>query len=199
MAHAPPLRIVRPIAPPDTEVTGAAPEASAGLSELSGHSGHPDLGALFRQHTRYVAAVALRILGRDDEVDDVVQEVFLAAVAGLRDRSSPEAVRGWLATVTVRRACRRLRHRRLRRLLGLERPAPPLLAPGLSADERVLLHRIYEVLDQLPVEQRVAWTLRHLEGEPLDRVAQLCGCSLATAKRRIAAAHTTLERRLGDV
>lgn len=194
MARAPLLRIVPPApdraAPGDGGRTDAAPRLATAERD--------ELGALLWAHTRYVGAVALRILGRDDEVDDVVQEVFLAALGGLRERPSPEAVRGWLATVTVRIASRRLRRRRLRRALGLDRPTPPLLAPGLGAEERVLLSQIYQALDALPVAERVPWTLRYLEGEPLEGVARLCGCSLATAKRRIAAAHATLERRLGD-
>ena len=183
MGHGPPLRIVRP--PP---TPAKAPEACPGPAA-------DPMETLFRDHARYVAAIALRILGRDDEVDDVVQEVFLAAIGGLRDCSSAPAVRGWLATVTVRRASRRLRLRRLRAILGLGRPAPSLPAPEANPEERVQLHRIYAALDELPVEQRVAWVLRHGEGEPLEDVARLCGCSIATAKRRIAAAHAALEGR----
>lgn len=194
MEQAPLLRLVR------SAPQAAAPTSVVATEEVRAAPAAADeeLAAIFRDHTRYVAAIALRILGRDAEVDDIVQEVFLAALSGLRDRSSPAAVRGWLATVTVRRTVRRLRQRRLRRLFGLDQKAAPVPAPGVSAEDRVMINRVYEVLDQLPVEQRVAWALRHLEGEPLDRVAALCECSLATAKRRIAAAHTTLERRLGD-
>ena len=50
---------------------------------------------------------------------------------------------------------------------------------------------------RISVEDRLAWTLRNVEQEPLDAVAQACGCSLATAKRRIASAQAVLERRLG--
>jgi RNA polymerase sigma-70 factor, ECF subfamily len=53
-----------------------------------------DLDALFRRYSAYVAAVALRLLGRDDEVDDVVQEVFLAALRGLRQLREEGAVKG---------------------------------------------------------------------------------------------------------
>jgi RNA polymerase sigma-70 factor (ECF subfamily) len=52
------------------------------------------------------------------------------------------------------------------------------------------------VLDRLPVNERLAWSLRHIEGEQLESVAVLCGCSLATAKRRIAAAQQAVERSL---
>jgi DNA-directed RNA polymerase specialized sigma24 family protein len=42
-----------------------------------------DLEALFRQYAPYVARIGHRLLGRGDEVDDLVQDVFLAAHRGL--------------------------------------------------------------------------------------------------------------------
>jgi RNA polymerase sigma-70 factor (ECF subfamily) len=56
--------------------------------------------------------------------------------------------------------------------------------------------QLQAVMERLPVNDRIAWVLRHLEGEPLDRVAEICGCSLATAKRRIAAAHQRIREGL---
>jgi RNA polymerase sigma-70 factor, ECF subfamily len=154
----------------------------------------------FRRYSGYVAAVAMRLLGRDDEVDDVVQEVFMASLTGLSRLNAPGAIKGWLATVAVRIAGRRLRMRRLRSFLGFDEiPGyDQIAAPGASPEDRALLARVYAVLDQLPVNHRLAWTLRHLEGEPLENVARLCGCSLATAKRRISAAHEALEKVLVD-
>jgi RNA polymerase sigma-70 factor (ECF subfamily) len=56
---------------------------------------------------------------------------------------------------------------------------------------------VYRALDRLGTAERLAWTLRHVEGERLDAVAQLCGCSLATAKRRIAAANAHVRKLTG--
>jgi RNA polymerase sigma-70 factor (ECF subfamily) len=154
------------------------------------------LELVFRRYSRYVAAVALRLLGRDDEIDDVVQEVFLQALKGLERLREPAAVKGWLATVTVRVAGRKLRVRRLRGFFGLDdRPEYEQLATAdTPPDERALLARVYALLDQLTVSERLAWTLRHVEGEQLDDVARICGVSLATAKRRIASAQAKLGR-----
>jgi RNA polymerase sigma-70 factor (ECF subfamily) len=122
-------------------------------------------------------------------------------MARLRD---PAAAKAWLATVAVRVAGRKLRRRRLRALLRIEERGghatryEDLAAPGASPEERALLARVYAVLDAMPVPLRLAWTLRHVEGERLEAVAALTGCSLATAKRRIAAAQEILERELGD-
>jgi len=42
-----------------------------------------DIDQLFRGYARYVSAIGLRLLGRRDEVDDLVQDVFMAAMGGI--------------------------------------------------------------------------------------------------------------------
>lgn len=155
---------------------------------------------VFRAHARSVGSLAFRLMGRDDEVNDVVQDVFFHAMGKLKQLRDPAAVRGWLATVTLRMVRRRLRVRRVKGFLGLEAtpPGDQLIAPGVSPDDRALLGQVYQALDDLPVNDRLAWVLRHVEGEQLDDVARLCGCSLATAKRRIAAAQAALDEVIAD-
>jgi RNA polymerase sigma-70 factor (ECF subfamily) len=152
------------------------------------------LDEAFRRYAGYVAAVATRLLGRDDEVNDVVQDVFVVALSGLEGLREPAAVKSWLATLTVRIASRKLRLRRLKSWVGLDRFAGylDLISQSASPEQRALLAHVYSLLDRMPVAPRVAWTLRYVEGHELDAIAQLCNCSLATAKRRIAAAHDAL-------
>jgi RNA polymerase sigma-70 factor (ECF subfamily) len=159
-----------------------------------------DLDALFERFAPYVASIGKRLLGREDEVDDLVQEVFLSAVRGIHGLRDPDAAKAWLATVAVRNAHRRLRRRRVLRWLGLADEVSPddLVDESVSPERRAKLVRVYALLDRLPPDQRIAWILRHVEGERLDVVARLCGCSLATAKRRITAAHDFLEGSLGE-
>lgn len=160
------------------------------------------LEELYVRFAPYVAAVATRILGRQAEVQDVVHDVFAAAVTGLRQRNNVHQVRGWLAKVAVRSASRQLRARRVRSFFERDDGSgeyEALVDPGASPEDRHTIQELYRTLDQLPARQRVAWVLRHVEGERLEEVAELCGCSLATAKRRIAAAQEKVLRRIGDV
>lgn len=159
-----------------------------------------DPATAFRHYGSYVAAVAHRLLGRDEGVDDTVQEVFLAAIRGLGTVRDPGAIKAWLARITVRVARRRLRLRRARRLLGLEEvPTSSLIGDtDASPEHRALLSAVYRVLDDMPAELRIAWVLRHVEGERLEDVAFLARCSLATAKRRIHAAEVRLEEALHE-
>jgi DNA-directed RNA polymerase specialized sigma24 family protein len=50
----------------------------------------------------------------------------------------------------------------------------------------------YRWLDRLPVHDRVVWVLRHIEGETLDAIVELCGCSKSTVQRRMRAAENAL-------
>ncbi len=157
------------------------------------------LDQYFRRYAPYVAKIGYRLLGRDDEVDDLVQDVFLAAYKGIQKLRDREAIKGWLATVAVRQARRRLRTRKLRGMVRLD--ATPdyveVADESASPEQRAMLANVYRILDGLPVNQRLAWSLRHVEGERLERVAELCGCSLATVKRRIKAAHDRIQAEVG--
>jgi RNA polymerase sigma-70 factor (ECF subfamily) len=154
-----------------------------------------DFDSLFRRYSPYVASIGVRLLGRDDEIDDLVQDVFLEAHRGLASVREPGAVKGWLARICVRRAVRRLRRRKLRSFLSLDTLAadPSLIAPEASPEARAEVTRLYERLARLPALERVVWVLRHLEGEGLDEIALLCECSKSTVQRRLRAADAALE------
>jgi RNA polymerase sigma-70 factor (ECF subfamily) len=160
-----------------------------------------DFDAAYERHSAFVAGVALRILGREGDVDDVVQEVFLHAFRARGSLRDPQRIAGWLKTITVRTAHRRLRRRRVLRFLGLEPEQTDygdVATFALTPEEGAVVARIYAALDDLPVGQRLAWTLRFVEGERLEQVAELCGCSLRTAKRWVNAANEAVRRKVDD-
>ena len=154
----------------------------------------PEFDALYAAHARYVAGLAGRLLGRDDEVADVVQDVFLIAHRGLGSLRAPGAVRGWLARVTVRIASRRLQKRRVRAFFGLGTTVDcDLVVDTRETPElRPLAAMLYAALDRMPTRYRLPWILHHLADQTLGGVADALGSSQATVKRRI----TEAERRL---
>ena len=160
------------------------------------------LGQLYAEYARFVAWFASRLLTRQDEVEDVVQEVFLIAARQLDSLTDPPKIRGWLKTVTLRRAARVLRWKRVRARFGLAKGSESaelwVASPEASPEDRAALRELFATLDGLPTDLRIAWTLRHLHDESLDGVAQLVGCSLATVKRRVAAAEARLRMELKD-
>ena len=95
-----------------------------------------------------------------------------------------------------------MRRGRLMRVLGLDRGADDatlatLAAPGTNADQRAELALIDRALGNVSANVRIAWMLRLVEGLELAEVASACGCSLATVKRRIAAAEDAVRAHIG--
>jgi RNA polymerase sigma-70 factor (ECF subfamily) len=136
------------------------------------------------------------------EAEDVVQDTFVIAFGQLKTLRAPAALRGWLAQIAVSLVRRRLRRGRLLRLLGLDRGADDatlaaLAAPGLDPEARTELALVDRQLGRLRTEPRIAWMLRRVDGLELTEVAAVTGCSLATAKRRIAEADQQLRRHVG--
>lgn len=155
--------------------------------------------ALFRRHAPMVNGLALRILGRDSEVDDLVQDSFIRAFDALGSLNEPQAFAAWLGSIVVRTASKLLRRRKLLTRLGLRRPSEPIdleAIVGRSAppDAAAELRAIYTMIDAMPVDVRVPLVLRRVEGMALEEIAAYVGVSLATVKRRVAAGEALLAK-----
>lgn len=164
-------------------------------------------GDLFDRYGPLVNRVLQRILGGGPDHDDRVQETFfeaLRSVASLRDGG---ALKAWVTTIAVRVARAELRRRKVRRFLLLSTSDElPEVADEDDPAARDLLRETWRVLETLPVDERLAFTLRYVHGEELTDVAAACDCSLATVKRWLARAeqrfvaqcktHPELARRL---
>ena len=146
---------------------------------------------LYLRHARSVAGTLHKLLGNDLELDDFVQDTFVIALDRLATLRDPRQVRSWLTTIAVRLARKRLvtrdRRRRFRLQVGQASPASSDPRDRAPADE------LYEALDQLPAKLRIPWILARVAGESLTETAAACEVSLATVKRRIAAAQARLD------
>lgn len=158
--------------------------------------------ALFRRHAPGVLTFARRLARDRQDADDVLQETFEIAFKHLDDLRDPRALRSWLLQIAVRQTQRRFR--RLRRLgwFGRRVPGDPetlvdQVAHDVSGEQRAELALLDVALDRLGDDERLAWMIRHVEGKDLEETATLCGCSLATVKRRIAAADRRVRAHLG--
>jgi len=154
--------------------------------------------ALYRRYAGYLLGMVVRMLGRREDAEEVVQDTFVAAFAELDALRDPEAVRAWLCQIAVSYVRRRLRKLKLLRVLGLDRGADDatladLAAPSLTPEGRSELALMDRALGRMDSAVRIAWTLRHVDGLELTEVATLLGCSLATVKRRLAAADAIVQ------
>lgn len=191
---------------PAAEGGDPAPATVAGLVARCQQGERAAQRLLYLQHVQSVNALAVRLLGRSAEAEDVVQDTFVTAFTRIHQLREGALFRAWLLRIAVREVHRRFRRQRLLAALGLGRRAASepdasleqLAAPGLPAEARAELRLLDRVLTRLPARERVAWMLRHIEGLELTEVASACDTSLATIKRWLTRAEQQVQRHLRE-
>ncbi|CAL9462525.1 ECF RNA polymerase sigma factor SigC [Streptomyces sp. enrichment culture] len=179
----------------------ASADASTTAWALAARSGDADAGdrfvrALHRDVLRYVT----HLCGDPQAVDDLAQDTFLRALAGLHRFEGRAPARVWLLAIARRAVVDSHRYAAARPRLSdapdwraaVERSQPRGL-PGF--DDGVAL---LALLATLPDERREAFLLTQLAGLPYADVAARTGCPVGTVRSRVARARADLRRLLAD-
>ena len=149
---------------------------------------------LYRRHVDRVYRCVARILGPlDGDVEDVVQQVFLAALDGADRFGGRAQVGTWIIGIATRRALdeararqRRARWAKVTEWVGLGRPAarPDVRLGARSAAE--------VALDTLTPEQRTVFVLHDVEGHTFAEIRDMTNTGISTLHARLKAAHKRL-------
>jgi len=159
---------------------------------------------LMRRYNQRVYRCVRSILRNEVEVEDVMQEVYLAAFCHLGDFEGRSGVATWLTRIAVNEALSRLRTRG--RFVGSdpdeEGEDAMWLSPSAARDpeERAItqgLGRALELaVDGLPTSYRTVFVLREVEGLTTLETAQALGLSEPVVKTRLHSAKAQLRERL---
>jgi RNA polymerase sigma-70 factor (ECF subfamily) len=183
------LRLVRPR---EDAAPGSAAARDPGRVRAAQQGDGDAWAELYDLHAPYLHGVLLNVLGPDEEIGDVLQEVFLEAVRGIGRLENPSRLRDWLVTIAVYRARALIRRRRRfawLRFGGATEDDEP--EGGLASDVDGAMRALYRVLYTMPADDRVVFALRYVAGFELVEVAEARGVSLATIKRWLRRAETT--------
>jgi RNA polymerase sigma factor (sigma-70 family) len=151
---------------------------------------------LLERHGPMVLRLARRLLGQEQDAEDIFQATFLlfARKAGtIRKRQS---VSSWLYGVAYRLAGR-AREQRAHRKAQEKRAATMHAAkPQAATAWQDLQELLEDVLAQLPEKYRTPLILCYLEGKTQEQAAQQLGCPLGTVRSWLARGRSLLRRRL---
>jgi RNA polymerase sigma-70 factor (ECF subfamily) len=160
---------------------------------------------LVKRWERPIYALAYRVLGREEDARDVVQEAFLRAFRALPGFKGQAKFSSWLYRITLN-LCRDWIRRRNR--------TPELQAPEgvdvieLAAEQgptesvedvvnrKDLSRRVARAMGVLSEDQRTAIILKEYEGLTFQEISDLLGVPLSTVKTRLYQGLTVLRREL---
>lgn len=152
---------------------------------------------LFERHKRHVHATLYRILGSNDDTQDLVQEAFLEIFQSIHGFRGDASLATWLDRIAARVAYAYIR-RRPAPTARLEL-VPEVASEDPSAEDRAMVReaarRLYAVLDKVEARQRIAFTLHVVDGRPLKEVASVMEASLVLTKTRVWRATREVEKR----
>jgi RNA polymerase sigma-70 factor, ECF subfamily len=151
---------------------------------------------LIRHHQQRVFGLVNGILRRRDDVEDVVQQVFLKVFVSLKRFDQRSAFSTWLYKISVNECWDYLRKRKVRpltyeadlsedqvsRLDGVASAANPPEDHSQRAEARDLLERM---LEKLPDEDRQLLMLKEVEGFSVQELAEMLNLNVNTVKVRL--------------
>jgi RNA polymerase sigma-70 factor, ECF subfamily len=146
------------------------------------------LGEAYDRHHEALRAFARRLIGSNEEAEDLVHETFLTLPGALEGFRGGSSLRTFLISIAVNHA-RHFVRAAARRRAAMDRFAQEAHAdvtgPEREASDRELARALTRALDELPIEQRVAFVLCEVEGRASPEVAQIVEAPEATVRTRL--------------
>ncbi|MDB4937279.1 MAG: polymerase sigma factor RpoE [Labilithrix sp.] len=133
--------------------------------------------------------------------EDLVHEVFVALPGSMRSYRGDCTLKSWLVAIAVRHAQHHVRAAQRRRAAeGRMALEPRDVAPMPDAElERAELARVLTAaLDELPLDQRIAFVLCEVEERTSAEVARMLGENDATIRSRVFHAKKKLKEKLAS-
>ncbi|MBK9759598.1 MAG: sigma-70 family RNA polymerase sigma factor [Flavobacteriales bacterium] len=142
--------------------------------------------ALYHQHARMVYNLCLNYLHSREDAQEATQDVFVKVHERLAGFKGDASVTTWIYRITINTCLDRLkaRKRKKRSLLNLfslsdeqvERSASMVFDhPGVAAEDREALERLFTLIDKLPEQQKTALLLKTTEDLSMNAIAEVMG------------------------
>ena len=161
--------------------------------------------ALVARHQAQVTRLAFRLLGWRGDVDDVVQEVFLAALKHGSHFRGDSSVGTWLTRITINKCRSHQRRRHLWwRLFGRSNgPGVDAMSPGPPAEHELAgaetSAKVRAAVQALPARDREVVVLRYFENLSAGEIGAATGDSTNAVEVRLHRARAKLAAALRDL
>ena len=185
-----------------TMTAGRTGDPDGTLAERAARGDRSAFAEIVAAHQARVARLAWRLLGWSHDIEDVVQDVFVAALEHLPGFRGDSSLATWLTAIAVNK-CRSARRRRLLRL-RFASPGPGRAgrdageAPDSGLLRRERHRRVRRAVRGLPRRLREVVVLRYLEEMPIEQIAKVLSISPGAVGSRLHRARLRLAADLSE-
>jgi RNA polymerase sigma-70 factor (ECF subfamily) len=154
---------------------------------------------LVNRYQKLVVHITGRLIQRQEEIEDVSQEVFMKVYQNLGKYRNECKLSTWIATIAYNTGINYLRKFKKGKDSNPEDPSllRPLIDSGTIDYAQIDLHRyIRDEIEQLPLQYRTVITLFHLEEFSYQEIEQITGMPEGTVKNYLFRAKAILKDKL---
>ncbi|MCL2634363.1 MAG: sigma-70 family RNA polymerase sigma factor [Oscillospiraceae bacterium] len=168
-----------------------------------------DMEALYLEFSKPVYYLALKLLKHKEDAEDLTQEVFIYAFQKITELREPNAFPAWLNRITASRCTNFLTRKKQPvfndlsdisdtdlQLIDFIEETDPLLIPEKSLDNAETARMIVEIIDNLPLPQRVCVYYYYYENLTIAQIAENLNTNDNTVKTRLSLAREKIRKEL---
>lgn len=162
----------------------------------------PSAEQVSRELSKPLLSYLSRYVGDPALAEDLLQETLIRIVRGLPNFAGRAALKTWAFSIATHVAADYFRQPARRAKIVDVDESLELPDSDLAVDQRLVIDEmnscVRQVIDSLPEDHRAALVLHDLEGLTAEQTAEVCGCTVETAKIRIHRARLRLRKALRD-
>jgi RNA polymerase sigma factor (sigma-70 family) len=140
---------------------------------------------LYKLYSRAMYNVAYRIVGREADAEDALQEAFISGFRNLSSYRGDAAFGAWIKRIVVNKAINILKKRKFEEFPDDERWDVADETDTAEYKEELTVERVKKAISELPDGYRSVLTLYLLEGYDHQEIAEIMGISESTSKSQL--------------
>ncbi|MBB6328642.1 RNA polymerase sigma-70 factor (ECF subfamily) [Algoriphagus iocasae] len=149
---------------------------------------------LFELTKGMMFSICYRVLGDEDEANDVLQDSYVEIFQNIRKLAHPEALTSWMKTITIRKAIHQSKKKiYFEPIENNETETTEDFDAWFDAD------LLDQAIESLPNGARAVFLLVSVEGYSHQESAQLLGISESTSKSQLNYAKNLLKKRISKL
>ena len=174
-------------------VDAAEPSTASSPKRVAGTAPTRALGAVYRQHHKFVWRSLARLGVGDDRLGDAAHDVFMVVARRLDEFEGRSSMKTWLFAIALRvaQSHRRDAARERKRRARLGEAPPPEERPHARADAARLLRDMLLKLDE---DKRAVFIMAELEGMTAPEISTVLQIKASTVYSRLRLARAELEK-----
>ncbi len=152
---------------------------------------------------------ALGIVQNENDADEITQEVFMQVYQSVKGFKGDAKISTWLYKITITKALDYLKKQQRKKRFGFVQSiwsgnkneameVKEFHHPGVAMEKKEMATHLFKAMQQLPNNQRIAFTLHKVDAQKYGDIAEIMNISLQATESLIARAKTNLKKILED-